>query len=431
MIRATFPRSEKEQIKKDQMNPSVKKIELPDASAEEEGILSSRLAGVGEYYFSRKLREIEELNKQGKEIINLGIGSPDLPPHPDVIRVLQEESAKANTHAYQSYKGSAFLRKAIAQWYGHWYQVELDPETEILPLIGSKEGILHICMTYLNPGDRVLLPNPGYPTYRSAVQLAGGIGVDYELKKEKNWFPDFDQLEKEIESSQSSGVQAGSIKLMWVNYPQMPTGQLPNRDLFEKLVDFGRKHAILICHDNPYSFILNESPMSLMSIPGAREVALELNSLSKSQNMAGWRVGMLVGKKHRIDQVLRFKSNMDSGMFLPVQLAAAKALSLPGSWYEGLNRVYRKRRDYVYELLRMLDCRYDPDQAGMFVWTEIPGLYESGFELSDLLLHRAGVFITPGGIFGGAGNRYLRVSLCCTEEKLQQCLSRIRERFIK
>ena len=257
---------------------------------------SKRLEGIGEYYFSQKLREIDELNKAGKMIINLGIGSPDLPPHPEVIKVLQEESAKPNVHAYQSYKGSPVLRKAIADWYKKWYQVDLNIDTEILPLIGSKEGIMHICMTYLNEGDEVLVPNPGYPTYRSAVKLAGGVCIDYDLKEGNNYHPDLNEIEKR---------DLGNIKLMFVNYPHMPTGQLPEGDFFEKLVQFAKKQDILIVHDNPYSFILNEKPTSLLSTPGAKEVVLELNSLSKSQNMAGWRVGMLCGAKERIDEVLR------------------------------------------------------------------------------------------------------------------------------
>ncbi|HEV8271048.1 MAG TPA: aminotransferase class I/II-fold pyridoxal phosphate-dependent enzyme, partial [Chitinophagaceae bacterium] len=273
---------------------------------------SKRLEDIGEYYFSQKLREIDELNKQGKNIINLGIGSPDQPPHPDVIKTLQEESAKPNVHAYQSYKGSPILRRAMSDWYKKWYNVELDPDTEILPLIGSKEGIMHICMTYLNKGDEVLVPNPGYPTYRSAVMLAGGKCKEYKLREKNNYEPDFDKL---------SGKSLKKVKLMFVNYPQMPTGQLPSRELFEKLVAFGKENNILIIHDNPYSFILNDNPMSLLSVEGAKDCVIELNSLSKSQNMAGWRVGMLCGAKERIEEVLRFKSNMDSGMFLPVQLA--------------------------------------------------------------------------------------------------------------
>lgn len=380
---------------------------------------SKRLEGIGEYYFSQKLREIDELNKQGKHVINLGIGSPDLPPHADVIKTLQEESAKPNVHAYQSYKGSPVLRKAFSDWYKQWYGVELNADTEILPLLGSKEGIMHVCMTYLNEGDKALVPNPGYPTYRSAVKLAGGECVDYDLTEANNWEPDFDALDKLVTSG-------GVYKLMWINYPQMPTGQLPSASLFEKIVAFGKKHNILICHDNPYSFILNDNPTSLLHVPGAKEVAIELNSLSKSHNMAGWRVGALVGAKERIDEVLRFKSNMDSGMFLPAQLAAAKALQLPKSWYNEVNAVYRKRREKVFELLDLLHCVYDKNQAGMFVWAKIPAHYKNGYELSDEVLYNTGVFITPGGIFGKAGDGYIRVSLCSPEEKFAESIQRIK-----
>ena len=379
--------------------------------------IAKRLNGIGEYYFSQKLREIDELNKAGKSVINLGIGSPDLPPHPEVISVLQEEAARHNVHAYQSYKGSAVLRKAMGDWYKNWYNVELDPETEILPLIGSKEGIMHICMTYLNKGDEVLVPNPGYPTYRSAVKLAGGKCTEYKLKEKNNYEPDFDKLEK---------IKLKKVKLMFVNYPQMPTGQLPTMELFEKLVAFGRKHEILIIHDNPYSFILNDKPVSLLSAKGAKDCVIELNSLSKSHNMAGWRVGMLCGARNRIDEVLRFKSNMDSGMFLPVQLAAAKALSLSKEWYEGVNMVYRKRRDKVLGLLDLLGCKYSKEQAGMFIWAAIPSAYKNGFVLSDEVLNNAGVFITPGGIFGNAGEKYIRVSLCSTVEKFEEAIQRIK-----
>jgi LL-diaminopimelate aminotransferase len=395
---------------------------------------SRRLDGIGEYYFSQKLREIDELNRQGKNVINLGIGSPDLPPHPDVIRVLQEESAKPNVHAYQSYKGSPVLRNAVAAWYRQWYGVDLNPDTEILPLIGSKEGIMHICMTYLDEGDGALVPNPGYPTYRSAVKLAGGTCVDYSLTAESGWYPDFEELERLVLAGVPRGAGdsglAGRIKLMWVNYPHMPTGKLPDRGLFEQLVAFGKKHDVLICHDNPYSFILNETPMSLLSIPGAKEVVIELNSLSKSQNMAGWRVGTLVGAKERVDEVLRFKSNMDSGMFLPVQLAAAKALSLGKDWYDSVNAVYRDRRGKVFELLDLLGCVFSRDQVGMFVWAKIPPAYADGYALSDRVLHEAGVFITPGGIFGPAGQGYVRVSLCSTKERLQESIDRIQKEKI-
>src|SRR6218665_406072 len=383
---------------------------------------AKRLEGIGEYYFSQKLREIEELNKQGKQIINLGIGSPDLPPHPDVIRTLQEEAAKTNTHAYQSYKGSPVLRKAFADWYRNWYGVELNPDTEILPLIGSKEGIMHICMTYLDKKDEVLVPNPGYPTYRSAVKLAGGKCVEYELKEKNHYAPDFKRLEKK---------KLDKVKLMFVNYPQMPTGQLPTKELFEELVAFGKKHDILIVHDNPYSFVLNGEPGSLLAVDGAKDVVLELNSLSKSHNMAGWRVGVLCGAKDRIEEVLRFKSNMDSGMFLPLQLAAAKALTLGKDWQDEANAIYRERRERVFELLNTLNCRYSKDQAGMFVWARIPEAYQTGFELSDEVLYKANVFITPGGIFGSAGEKYIRVSLCAPVTRFEESLQRIKESLSK
>ena len=330
-----------------------------------------------------------------------------------MIDVLQQESAKQTVHAYQSYKGVIQLRQAISDWYKKWYGVDLDPETEILPLIGSKEGIMHICMTYLNEGDKALVPNPGYPTYRSAVQLAGGKCLEYELKEENNWIPDFEALENR---------DLSQVKLMWVNYPHMPTGQLPTKELFERLIAFGKKHNILICHDNPYSFILNEAPMSLLTVEGAKEMAIELNSLSKSHNMAGWRVGMFCGAEERIDEVLRFKSNMDSGMFLPLQLAAAKALTLGKDWHDGLNEVYKKRREKVFELLDVLNCAYSKEQAGLFVWAKISNRYKNGFELSDDVLKASKVFITPGGIFGSAGEKYVRVSLCSTEEKLAEAI---------
>lgn len=378
---------------------------------------AKRLEGIGEYYFSQKLREIDGMNKEGKNVINLGIGSPDQPPHPEVIKTLQEESAKPNVHAYQSYKGSPVLRNAIAAWYKKWYEVELNADTEVLPLIGSKEGIMHICMTYLDKGDQVLVPDPGYPTYRSAVSLAGGKCVEYQLKEKKNYEPDFDALAKK---------DLRKVKLMFVNYPQMPTGQLPTKELFKKLIEFAKKNDILIVHDNPYSFILNENPMSLLSVEGAKDCVIELNSLSKSHNMAGWRVGMLCGAKERIDEVLRFKSNMDSGMFLPVQLAAAKALTLGKEWHDEVNNIYRKRREKVFALLKLLGCKFSKEQAGMFVWAKIPGGYKNGYELSDQVLYGANVFITPGGIFGKAGDKYIRVSLCSTEEKIDESIRRVK-----
>jgi LL-diaminopimelate aminotransferase len=379
--------------------------------------VSKRLDGIGEYYFSTKLREVDELNKAGKQIINLGIGSPDLPPHPDVVKTLQEEASKDNQHAYQSYKGVPALREAIAAWYQKYFKVEgINPATEILPLLGSKEGIMHICMTYLNEGDQVLIPNPGYPTYTSAVKLAGGTPLYYELTAENSWAPDFENLEKS---------DLSKVKLMWVNYPHMPTGQSPTKALFEQLVAFGKKHQILICHDNPYAFILNNQPESLLSIEGAKEVVIELNSLSKSQNMAGWRVGMLIAAEDRINEILRFKSNMDSGMFLPVQLAAAKALSLDKGWYKSVNKIYTARREKVFELLDVLKCAYSKQQVGMFVWAKIPATFKDGYALSDKVLYEANVFITPGGIFGSAGNDYIRVSLCGSLEKFSEAIKRI------
>ena len=395
---------------------------------------AKRLEGIGEYYFSQKLREIDGMNKAGKNVLNLGIGSPDLPPHPDVIKTLHEEALKPNQHAYQSYKGSPVLRNAVAAWYKKWYNVELNANTEILPLIGSKEGIMHICMTYVNEGDIVLIPNPGYPTYRSAATIAGGKIVEYNLTKSNNWLPDFSAIEKELENIRGRqggldsfplGRQGGA--LMFVNYPQMPTGQLPSMEIFEQLVAFAKRNNILLIHDNPYSFILNDKPMSLLSVEGAKDVVIELNSLSKSHNMAGWRIGMLVGAKDKIDDILKFKSNMDSGMFLPAQLAAAKALELGKEWHDEVNVVYNKRRIKVFELLTLLDCEFDITQAGMFVWASVPSKYKDGFELSDELLQDANVFITPGGIFGSAGDGFVRVSLCSTEQKFEEAIQRIKK----
>lgn len=380
--------------------------------------VAKRLQGVGEYYFSQKLREIDELNRQGKNIVNLGIGSPDLPPHPDVVKVLFEEAQKPNVHGYQNYKGSPVLRKAFADWYLQWYGVQLNADTEILPLIGSKEGIMHICMTYLNEGDAVLVPNPGYPTYRSNVTIAGGVCIDYDLREENNYQPDFEAIE---------ATDLSKVKLFFVNYPQMPTGQQPDRQVFEKLIAFARKHNILIVHDNPYSFILNDEPTSLLSIEGAKEVVIELNSLSKSHNMAGWRVGVLCGAAERINEVLRFKSNMDSGMFLPLQLAAAKALTLGKDWHDEVNAIYRERRLKVFELLDLLGASYSKNQVGMFVWARIPAGYKDGYEIADDVLYKANVFITPGGIFGSAGTQYIRISLCGSVERFDEAINRVRQ----
>jgi LL-diaminopimelate aminotransferase len=379
--------------------------------------IANRLNGIGEYYFSQKLRQIDELNQKGENVINLGIGSPDMPPHPEVIRALQEEAAKPNVHGYQNYKGIPGLRKAIGEWYQRWYSVQLDPNKEILPLIGSKEGIMHISMTFLNEGDEVLIPNPGYPTYRSATQLAGGVCIEYDLLESNEWEPDLDALERR---------DLSKVKIMWVNYPHMPTGQPANYELFERLVKFASNNNILLCHDNPYSFILNNKPpMSLLSIPNSKDVAIELNSLSKSHNMAGWRIGMIAASAGNIEKILRFKSNMDSGMFLPLQVAAAKALTLDEDWHAQLNKVYALRRKKVYALLDALNCYYNKEQVGLFVWARIPGNLESAFQLSDEILDSARVFITPGGIFGSNGNKFIRISLCSTEEKINEALQRV------
>lgn len=379
-------------------------------------MIAKRMEGVSEYYFSQKLREIESLNKEGKNIINLGIGSPDLPPHPDVIKTLQDEAAKSGVHGYQGYKGIPALRQAFADWYQQWYQVTLNPDTEVLPLLGSKEGIMHICMTYLNDGDEALIPNPGYPTYGSAVKLAGGKSVSYLLTEENNWYPDLEAL---------AATDLSKVKLMFVNYPHMPTGQQVDIKLFENLVRFAKENNILLVNDNPYSFILNDNPASLLSVPGAKDVALELNSLSKSHNMAGWRIGMLCGSKERIEEVLRFKSNMDSGMFMPLQLAAAKALSLGADWYNHINSIYSERRSKVYQILDILGCRYELTQVGLFVWAKIPDHYEDAYALSDEILYGANVFLTPGGIFGSEGNRYIRISLCGDLSRFEDAIARI------
>ncbi|NGM62724.1 aminotransferase class I/II-fold pyridoxal phosphate-dependent enzyme [Sphingobacterium sp. SGG-5] len=380
--------------------------------------VASRLQHTEEYYFSKKLREIDELNKAGKQIINLGIGSPDLPPHPDVIRVLSEQASLPNTHGYQNYKGAPILRQAISDWYVRYYGVLLNPNTEVLPLIGSKEGIVHICMTYLQEGDKVLVPNPGYPAYTSAARLSGATIVPYTLSEENGWLPDLAAIEES---------DLSHVKMMWINYPHMPTGTLGNTAFFEQIVAFGRKHNILICHDNPYSFILNDQPQSILSVEGALDVAIELNSLSKSSNMAGWRIGMLLANETRINEILRFKSNMDSGMFLPLQVAAATALGLDRSWYTQLNDEYRKRREKVFEIMDLLGCSYNKDQVGLFVWAKIPSRFKDGYALCDDVLYKSHVFITPGGIFGSAGDSYIRISLCATSDVFQQAISRIKD----
>ncbi len=379
---------------------------------------ASRMNLVQEYYFSTKLKEIVAMQSRGIQVINLGIGSPDLPPSAETIAVLNEAAQNPKNHAYQSYIGSPVLRGAFAQWYQTWYGVALNPANEILPLMGSKEGIMHLSMTYLEAGDEVLVPNPGYPTYRAASLLTGATVIDYNLSETHGWLPDFEALAQR---------DLSRVKLMWVNYPHMPTGAQASTAFFEKLIAFGKKYRILIINDNPYSFVLNENPLSLLSVDGAKDIALELNSLSKSHNMAGWRIGMLAGNANFLADVLRFKSNMDSGMFLPAQLAAAKALHNPPEWYEKLNKIYRERQQKVFELLRLLGCEFSDDQQGMFVWARIPARYKDGYELSDEILHMAHVFITPGGIFGSQGNGYIRASLCSEVAVFEEAIDRVKQ----
>jgi len=346
----------------------------------------------------------------------LGIGNPDLSPPKEVIEMLTAQSSQQKVHGYQSYVGIPELREAFAKWYQTYFGVTLNPADEILPLIGSKEGIMHISMTYLEKGDEVLIPNPGYPAYRAVANLTGATIREYKLSEENGWLPDLESLAKE---------DLSKVKIMWVNYPHMPTGAQATTAFFEKLVTFAQEKEILICNDNPYSFILNDSPLSIFSAAGAKEVALELNSLSKAHNMAGWRVGMLGGASHYLQNILRFKSNMDSGMFRPVQSAAVAALGMDATWYEGMNAIYKMRQKKVFELLDLLDCEYDSQQTGMFVWAKIPSKYKNGFELSDEILYNAKVFITPGGIFGSQGEGYIRASLCNEVDVLEAAIKRV------
>ncbi|GAP72639.1 aminotransferase class I and II [Candidatus Symbiothrix dinenymphae] len=376
---------------------------------------ANRLQSVSEYYFSKKLKEVAEMNAQGLDVISLGVGSPDLPPAAETIDTLCEAAHRADVHGYQPYVGIPELRQAFADWYKKWYRVELNPNTEIQPLIGSKEGILHISLAFLNPGDGVLIPNPGYPTYSSVSRLAEAELIPYDLTEENNWQPDFEALER---------LDLSKVKLMWVNYPHMPTGAPASRELFQKLVNFGKKHGIVICHDNPYSFILNDNPLSILEIAGAKDICIEMNSLSKSQNMPGWRMAMLASNAQFVQWVLKVKSNIDSGQFKPMMLAAAKALQAPREWYEGMNKVYRERRKIAEEMMTALGCTFDPKQSGMFLWGKIPAQYANSEALADEILYNAHVFITPGSIFGSNGARYVRISLCC--DKLNEALNRIK-----
>lgn len=381
---------------------------------------ADRVGSVQEYYFSKKLKEVAEMNAAGKNVISLGVGSPDLPPSEQTVRALCEDAAKADAHGYQPYVGIADLRSGFADWYRRWYQVELDPKTEIQPLIGSKEGILHISMAFLNPGDGVLVPNPGYPTYSSVSKLVGANLISYELKEELGWQPDFEALEQ---------MDLSGVKLMWTNYPNMPTGANASRELYEKIVDFGRRHQIVICNDNPYSFILNEHPISILGVPGAKEICIELNSMSKAHNMPGWRMGMLASNARFVQWILKVKSNIDSGQFRPMQKAAVEALKAPKEWYDQMNRVYRSRRNLAGEILHTLGCTYDENQVGMFLWGRIPDTAAGSEAVANKVLYEANVFVTPGFIFGSCGERYIRISLCCKNEALEEALNRIRTVF--
>ena len=379
---------------------------------------ANRVQQVKEYYFSRKLKEIAELNAKGADIISLGIGGPDRPPHIDTINTLCQEAQLPNSHGYQSYVGLPELREAFSQWYKRFYNVELNSANEIQPLIGSKEGILHTTLAFVNPGDGVLLPNPGYPTYTSVSRLAEAELYTYDLTEESNWEPDFDALEK---------LPLEKIKLMWVNYPHMPTGKRASLELFQKLVDFGRKHNIVIVNDNPYSFILNDKPLSIFNIEGAKDIAIEMNSLSKSHNMPGWRIGMLASNPTFIQWILKVKSNIDSGQFRPMMKAAIEALKQGQEWYDDVNSTYAKRRLIAEEIMNTLGCHFDPKQSGLFLWGRIPNDAASSEALADDILYNARVFITPGFIFGSNGDRYIRISLCATEEKMNEALNRIKQ----
>lgn len=377
---------------------------------------SNRLLGVTEYYFSKKLREIKELEASGKTIFNLAIGSPDLPPSDAVISALNSASLLAKANQYQSYQGLLELRQAMAQFYESKYQVSLNPQEEILPLMGSKEGIMHISMAFLNAGDQVLIPNPGYPTYTSATRLLQAEPIFYDLTEANHWYPDLEALERQ---------DLSKVKIMWLNYPQMPTGSVATDELFIKLINFAKKHQILLVNDNPYSFILNDNPTSILCFPNAKEVALELNSLSKTFNMPGWRVGMVLGCKTYIDAVLQVKSNMDSGMYFAIQKSAIVALQSEDSWYAELNKIYTKRRQIVWQIMDALKCTYQKDAVGLFVWGKVPETMD-GEALSDNLLAEKQIFVTPGFIFGSQGKDYIRISLCESEEILETVLNRLK-----
>lgn len=378
---------------------------------------ATRLESVKEYYFSKKLREVAGLIQAGKPILNMGIGSPDLPPHPSVVEALQEGLSHPKAHMYQSYQGLPALREAIAGFYHRNYNVALSPSSDILPLMGSKEGIMHISLAFLNKGDQVLIPNPGYPTYSSVTQLVEATPVFYPLSDNNNWQPDFTALE---------ALDTTKIKLMWLNYPNMPTGAKAQTETFKRLIQWAKDNEILLVNDNPYSFILNDNPQSILSLSNAMEVCMELNSLSKSFNMAGWRVGILAGNEEHIQAVLKVKSNMDSGMFYGIQQGATAALNAPSSWFHELNKVYKRRRVLVEELANLMDTTFDPNSVGMFVWAKLNDNSLSAEEYIDKILYEKDIFITPGTIFGSQGEGYIRFSLCVTEEQIQTAINRIK-----
>lgn len=379
---------------------------------------ADRLSAVSEYYFSRKLKEVARLNAEGKDIISLAIGSPDMPPSKATIDKLCEVARQDDAHGYQPTMGTPELRQAMAGFYRRWYGVELDPKTEIQPLIGSKEGILHVTLAFVNPGEKVLVPNPGYPTYTSLSKILGAEVVNYNLREDDGWQPDFDELER---------MDLSGVRLMWTNYPNMPTGAPAKIQTYERLVDFARRHSIVVVNDNPYSFILNDKPISLLQVPGAKDCCIEFNSMSKSHNMPGWRVGMCASNPTFISWILKIKSNIDSGTFRGIQLAAAEAYNNSDEWHRQANiTTYRKRRDTAEQIMDVLGCTYDKRQVGMFLWGRIPDKYANAEELTERVLHEARVFITPGFIFGSNGERYIRISLCAKDEKIREALARIK-----
>lgn len=379
---------------------------------------ADRLNSVSEYYFSKKLKEVAEMNAKGLDVISLGIGSPDLPPSKETVEALVASASQPTVHGYMPYVGIPELRKAFSEWYQRWFGVELNPASELQPLIGSKEGILHISLAFLNPGDGVLVPNPGYPTYSSVSNLVQARIHTYDLDENNGWQPDFDALEQ---------MDLSGVKLMWVNYPNMPTGASATPELFEKLVAFGKKHGIVICNDNPYSFILNENHLSILQVEGAKEVCIELNSMSKSHNMPGWRMGVLASNAQFVEWVLKVKSNIDSGQFKPLQLAAVAALANSQEWHREMNiELYRNRRHLAEEIMTTLGCSFDPKQVGMFLWGKIPDSFADSGELADKILYDAKVFITPGFIFGDKGKRYIRISLCANDSMLSRALERVK-----